>query len=103
VKAETDGYLHASIGDRGCDYSGDSGCGGANDTSRDRTILNGKILRIAKDGSLPPDMIAFRPGVTRANNAILGLFGTPAGNVTVASGFAVGTAGLVIDVTGWRR
>ena len=46
---------------------------------------------------------AFHPGVTRANNAILGLFGTPAGNVTVASGFAVGTADLVIDVTGWWR
>ena len=46
-------------------------------------------------------MIAFRPGITRANNAILGLFGTPAGNVTVASGFAVGTAVLVIGVTGW--
>lgn len=49
------------------------------------------------------DTIDFRPGVTRANNAILGLFGTPAGNVTVASGFAVGTADLVIDATGWRR
>ena len=34
---------------------------------------------------------------------ILGLFDTPAGNVTVASGFAVGTADLVIDVTGWWR
>ena len=45
----------------------------------------------------------FHPGVTRANNTILGLFGTPAGNVTVASGFAVGTSDLVIDVTGWRR
>jgi hypothetical protein len=32
-----------------------------------------------------------------------GLFGTPAGNVTVASGFTVGTADLVIDVTGWWR
>jgi hypothetical protein len=49
------------------------------------------------------DTIDFRPGVTRANNAILGLFGTPAGKVTVASGFAVGTADLVIDVTGWWR
>jgi hypothetical protein len=29
------------------------------------------------------DTIAFRPGVTRANNAILGLFGIPAGNVKV--------------------
>jgi hypothetical protein len=26
-----------------------------------------------------------------------------AGNVTVASGFSVGTADLVIDVTGWWR
>jgi hypothetical protein len=42
-----DGYLYASIGDGGCDYAGDSGCGGANDASRDRNILNGKILRIA--------------------------------------------------------
>jgi hypothetical protein len=31
---------------------------------------------------------------------ILGLFDTPARNVTVASGFAVGTADLVIDVAG---
>jgi hypothetical protein len=37
------------------------------------------------------------------DNAIRGLFGTPAGNLTVASGFAVGTADLVIDVTGWWR
>jgi Glucose / Sorbosone dehydrogenase len=171
VRFGTDGYLYASIGDGGCDYAGDSGCGGSNDASGDRNILNGKIVRIAKDGSLPPDNpflgagtarcntgpVAagticqetylwglrnpfrfafqpgtgrlhvndvgqgawegievqrhaararhdrFRPGVTRANNAILGLFGTPAGNVTVASGFAAGTADLVIDVTGWWR
>ena len=37
------------------------------------------------------------------NEAILGLFGAPAGSVTVASGFAVGTSDLVIDVTGWWR
>jgi hypothetical protein len=61
-------------------------------------------LRISLAGTTPTlDTIAFRPGVTRANNAILGLFGTPAGNVTVASGFAAGTADLVIDVTGWWR
>jgi hypothetical protein len=63
-----------------------------------------KSFRISLAGSTPTlDTIAFCPGVTRANNAILGLFGTPAGNVTVASGFAVGTADLVIDVTGWWR
>jgi Glucose / Sorbosone dehydrogenase len=95
VRFGTDGYLYASIGDGGCE--------GANGASRDRNILNGKIVRIAKDGSLSLETIAFCPGVTRANNAILGLFGTPAGNVTVASGFAMGTADLVIDVTGcWR-
>jgi hypothetical protein len=118
VRFGTDGYLYASIGDGGCDYAGDSGCGGANDASRDRNILNGKIVRIAKDGSLTGrlhvndvgqgttptlDTIAFHAGVTRANNAILGLFGTPAGNVTVAAGFAAGTADLVIDGTGWWR
>ncbi|MCM3875241.1 MAG: PQQ-dependent sugar dehydrogenase [Thermoanaerobaculia bacterium] len=61
-------------------------------------------LRISFAGATPTlETISFRPGNTRANNAILGLFGSPAGNVTVASGFAAGTADLVIDVTGWWR
>ena|GEM_PF-1872421 len=61
-------------------------------------------LRISLAGTTPTlDTIAFRPDATRASNAILGLFGTPAGNVTVAPGLAVGTADLVIDVTGWWR
>ena len=123
VRFGTDGYLYAGIGDGGCDYAGDSGCGGSNDASRDRNILNGKIVRIAKDGSLPPDnpflgagtarcntgpaaagpicqetylwglrnpfRFAFQPATGRPHvndvgqgawdNAILGLFGTPAG------------------------
>jgi hypothetical protein len=49
------------------------------------------------------DTIDFHVGIARANNAILGLFGAPARNVTVASGFSVGTADLVIDVTVWWR
>ena len=32
-----DGYLYISVGDGGCDYLANSGCGGANDASRDRT------------------------------------------------------------------
>jgi hypothetical protein len=61
-------------------------------------------VRIGLAGTTPSlDTISFRAGQTRANNAILGLFGTPAGDVTVASGFAAGTADLVIDVTGWWR
>src|SRR5262245_19945756 len=30
-----DGYLYVSTGDGGCDYAGNSGCGGANNASRD--------------------------------------------------------------------
>ena len=41
-----DGYLYVSVGDGGCDYLGNSGCGGANDASRDQNVLLGKILRI---------------------------------------------------------
>jgi glucose/arabinose dehydrogenase len=48
-----DGYLYVSVGDGGCDYAG-GGCGGANDAARDRNVLLGKILRITRDGGIPP-------------------------------------------------
>ncbi len=48
-----DGYLYVTVGDGGCDYEGDSGCAGANDASRDRHILLGKVLRITRDGGIP--------------------------------------------------
>ncbi|MGC5224267.1 PQQ-dependent sugar dehydrogenase [Micromonospora sp. DT81.3] len=56
-----DGNLYVSTGDGGCDYRGGvadpggSGCGGANDASRDPNILNGKILRITRAGAVPAD------------------------------------------------
>ena len=49
-----DGFLYVSVGDGGCDYAGDSGCAGANDAARDRHVLLGKILRITRDGAIPP-------------------------------------------------
>lgn len=49
-----DGFLYISIGDGGCDYAGDSGCAGENDAARDRHVLTGKILRITRDGGIPP-------------------------------------------------
>ncbi len=49
-----DGFLYVSIGDGGCDYAGDSGCAGANDATRDQHVLTGKILRITRDGGIPP-------------------------------------------------
>jgi glucose/arabinose dehydrogenase len=54
VQFGKDGYLYVSVGDGNCDYAG-GGCGGANDASRDQNILLGKILRIARDGTIPPD------------------------------------------------
>jgi hypothetical protein len=47
------------------------------------------------------DTVSFRAGQTRANNAVLGLYGTPTGSVTVVSGIASGTVHLVVDVTGY--
>ncbi|MCU1431999.1 MAG: domain containing protein, partial [Actinotalea sp.] len=41
-----DGYLYVSTGDGGCDYAGNSGCGGSNDATRDRNVLLGKVLRV---------------------------------------------------------
>ncbi|MGH9161187.1 MAG: PQQ-dependent sugar dehydrogenase, partial [Vicinamibacteraceae bacterium] len=49
-----DGYLYVSVGDGGCDYLFDSGCAGANDAARDQHVLLGKILRITRDGGIPP-------------------------------------------------
>lgn len=49
-----DGLLYISVGDGGADYAGDSGGAGANDAARDRHVLLGKILRITRDGLIPP-------------------------------------------------
>jgi len=67
LRVGPDGYLYAGIGDGGCDYAGDSGCGGANDASRDRNILNGKIVRIATDGSIPATNPFQGAGTARCN------------------------------------
>lgn len=48
-----DGLLYVSVGDGGCDYEGNSGCGAANDAARGRHTLVGKILRVTRDGGVP--------------------------------------------------
>jgi glucose/arabinose dehydrogenase len=48
-----DGHLYVTVGDGNCDYKGDSGCAGANDASRDRHVLLGKVLRVTRDGGIP--------------------------------------------------
>lgn len=48
-----DGLLYVSVGDGGCDYERNSGCGAANDAARGRHTLVGKILRVTKTGGVP--------------------------------------------------
>jgi glucose/arabinose dehydrogenase len=62
-----DGYLYVTIGDGGCDWAGDSGCAGSNDASRDQHVLTGKVLRITKDGGVPPDNPFLGAGTARCN------------------------------------
>ena len=50
-----DNHLYVAVGDGGCDYAGDSGCGPTNDASRDRNVLLGKVLRVTTSGGIPPD------------------------------------------------
>jgi glucose/arabinose dehydrogenase len=50
-----DKNLYISVGDSGCQLNDSSKCGGANKNSTSRSLLNGKILRIARDGSIPGD------------------------------------------------
>ncbi len=67
LRVGPDGYLYAGIGDGGCDYAGDSGCQGSNDASRDRNVLNGKIVRIGRDGSVPATNPFLGAGTARCN------------------------------------
>jgi glucose/arabinose dehydrogenase len=62
-----DSYLYVTVGDGGCDYKGDSGCAGANDASRDRHILLGKVLRITRDGGIPATNPYTDTGSARCN------------------------------------
>ncbi len=48
-----DGYLYVSIGDGGCDL--DDNCFVGNPAARHLYELSGKILRITRDGGIPPD------------------------------------------------
>lgn len=64
-----DGYLYISVGDGGSDYAGDSGGAGANDAARDEFMLLGKILRITRDGGIPPGNPFVGAGSTRCNAA----------------------------------
>ena len=63
-----EGYLYISIGDGGTDYNGTTpGSGGGNDAARDKHVLTGKILRITRDGAIPPTNPFVAGGTHRCN------------------------------------
>jgi PKD repeat protein len=62
-----DGYLYVTTGDGFCDYVQDSGCGLGNDAGRDTATLTGKVLRITKDGGIPPTNPFQGPNDVRCN------------------------------------
>ncbi|MDX6676115.1 MAG: hypothetical protein QOE31_167 [Solirubrobacteraceae bacterium] len=72
-----DGNLYISVGDGGCDYLTPTNCAGANDASRDRNVLNGKILRITPAGGIPAD----NPFVSTLGSARCNLTGRTTGTV----------------------
>jgi glucose/arabinose dehydrogenase len=90
LKVGRDGYLYVTTGDGGCDYRGDatrpggSGCAGENDASRDRNVLNGKVLRITTSGGIPADNPFTGPGTARCRT------GPAAEGLTCQEAFAVG-------------
>jgi glucose/arabinose dehydrogenase len=64
-----DGLLYVSVGDGGCDYPGGtpSGCGASNDAARDEHVLLGKILRVDRNGGIPPSNPFQGAGTARCN------------------------------------
>ncbi len=69
VEIGQDGYLYVAIGDSGRDPRGNSGGAGDNDAAQDLSILSGKIVRIAVDGSVPTDNPFTGAGTVRCATA----------------------------------
>jgi glucose/arabinose dehydrogenase len=67
VKFGKDKYLYVSVGDGGCDYAEPDKCQYENDAARDRHILLGKVLRITRNGDIPPDNPFMGPNSGRCN------------------------------------
>jgi glucose/arabinose dehydrogenase/PKD repeat protein len=62
-----DGYLYVSVGDGSCNYLVMTECGRANDAARDQHMLLGKILRLTRDGDIPPDNPFLGPNSARCH------------------------------------
>ena len=62
-----DGYLYVTTGDGGCDWQTPANCLSDNDASRDEHVLLGKVLRITRDGGIPPTNPYQGAGTARCN------------------------------------
>jgi glucose/arabinose dehydrogenase/PKD repeat protein len=67
VQFGKDGYLYVSVGDGGCDYVAPYYCGPQNSAARDPNVLLGKVLRITRDGQVPPNNPYVGTGTSRCN------------------------------------
>lgn len=82
-----DGLLYASTGDGGCKIGDASLCGGLNTNSRRRDILNGKVLRVTRNGAIPAgNPFAATTGARRCGNPA----GVPPGTGPCKEAFAWG-------------
>jgi glucose/arabinose dehydrogenase len=61
-----DGFLYISIGDGGTAWYG-TGSQGGNFAARDKHVLTGKILRVTRDGNIPPGNPFTGAGTARCN------------------------------------
>ena len=52
IEIGNDGFLYIAVGDAGADPRGNSGAGGSNDAAQDRSLLNGKILRVQRSNGV---------------------------------------------------
>ncbi|WP_163866374.1 PQQ-dependent sugar dehydrogenase [Myxococcus eversor] len=83
----TNGYLYVSVGDGGCQLGDPSRCAGQNTTARRLDVPLGKILRIRKNGEIPPENPwASAPGSRRCANPT----GVPPGTGPCQEIFATG-------------
>ena len=53
LEVGNDGFLYVAVGDGGRDPRDNSGSAGSNDAAQDRSLLNGKILRIDRETGAP--------------------------------------------------
>ena len=67
VQFGKDGNLYVTVGDGGCDFRGDSGCGPVNDAARDLSAPTGKVLRVTSTGGIPPSNPYQGAGTQRCN------------------------------------